>query len=159
MSTKLKSPERSAISISLTSRSCQSARPPRTLCGLNRSDQYRSARRLRHGFALCRGSRICPSSSMSLWRGAMPCWRSQSCGPLSRHAAGARPHSRCPLQFHWFCPALPSCSAATTSPNARIGLTTKALCRLYEADLSAVSNSYALKSTFAADGMNSRGSS
>jgi hypothetical protein len=34
----------------------------------------------------------------------------------------------------------------------------KALCRLYEAELSAVSNSYALKSIFAAaaDGMNSR---
>ena len=46
-----------------------------------------------NGFALCRGSRICPSFSMSLRRGAMPCWRSQSCGPLSRHAAGARPHS------------------------------------------------------------------
>ena len=51
-----------------------------------------------------------------------------------------------------------TCSAATTSPKARIGLTAKALCRLYEAELSAVSNSYALKRIFAAaaDGMNSR---
>ena len=72
------------------------------------------------GFALCRDSQIYPFSSMSLRKGAMPCWRSQSCGPLSRHAAGARPHSRWPLQFHWLCRAPPTCSAATTSPKARI---------------------------------------
>jgi hypothetical protein len=50
----------------------------------------------------------------------------------------------------------PESQTVSEPPRARIGFMAKALCRLYEAELSAVSNSYALKSIFAADGMNSR---
>jgi hypothetical protein len=52
---------------------------------------------------------------------------------------------------------LPTCSAAKSRPRLGSASRPRLLCWLYGAELSAISNSYALKSTFVTDGMNSSG--